>query len=225
MLDLVPADTELLGGLELGGVPIATVLSAAAPASRRCSCASRPRTTAPASSRRAGRQRPPGHAGRGRDHHRRARSATPPARCVTAGATVEVVVCAIDRSPEGENPLADVGLEVSPCSPRPSSTPPAADGRTPAGAGGRGRAASTGRSRPRPPATALRRCRHHSNTSGSNENATMTIAMASMLSRRKAMLPEEVAQQGDREDPEHRARGGSRTRTARAASASRRRRR
>ena len=29
-----------------------------------------------------------------------------------AGAVVEVVVCAIDRSPEGENPLADVGLEV-----------------------------------------------------------------------------------------------------------------
>ena len=29
-----------------------------------------------------------------------------------AGATVEVVVCAIDRSPAGENPLADVDLEV-----------------------------------------------------------------------------------------------------------------
>ena len=28
------------------------------------------------------------------------------------GAVVEVVVCAIDRSPEGENPLADVDLEV-----------------------------------------------------------------------------------------------------------------
>ena len=28
------------------------------------------------------------------------------------GAVVEVVVCAIDRSPAGENPLADVGLEV-----------------------------------------------------------------------------------------------------------------
>ena len=31
---------------------------------------------------------------------------------VQLGAVVEVVVCAIDRSPEGENPLADVGLEV-----------------------------------------------------------------------------------------------------------------
>jgi orotate phosphoribosyltransferase len=29
-----------------------------------------------------------------------------------AGAEVSVVVCAIDRSPAGENPLADVGLEV-----------------------------------------------------------------------------------------------------------------
>jgi orotate phosphoribosyltransferase len=29
-----------------------------------------------------------------------------------AGATVDLVVCAIDRSPAGENPLADVGLEV-----------------------------------------------------------------------------------------------------------------
>ena len=30
------------------------------------------------------------------------------------GAIVETVICAIDRSPEGENPLADVGLEVRP---------------------------------------------------------------------------------------------------------------
>jgi len=29
-----------------------------------------------------------------------------------AGALVDVVVCAIDRSPGDENPLADVGLEV-----------------------------------------------------------------------------------------------------------------
>ena len=30
------------------------------------------------------------------------------------GATVEHVVCAIDRSPAGENPLADVHLDVRP---------------------------------------------------------------------------------------------------------------
>jgi orotate phosphoribosyltransferase len=29
-----------------------------------------------------------------------------------AGARVDVVVCAIDRSPGEENPLADVGLDV-----------------------------------------------------------------------------------------------------------------
>jgi orotate phosphoribosyltransferase len=29
-----------------------------------------------------------------------------------AGATVDLVVCAIDRSPDGTNPLSDVGLEV-----------------------------------------------------------------------------------------------------------------
>ena len=29
-----------------------------------------------------------------------------------AGATVETVVCAIDRSPGGDNPLADAGLEI-----------------------------------------------------------------------------------------------------------------
>ena len=38
------------------------------------------------------------------------RDATRP--CASCGAVVEVVVCAIDRSPEGENPLADVGLEI-----------------------------------------------------------------------------------------------------------------
>jgi orotate phosphoribosyltransferase len=31
-----------------------------------------------------------------------------------AGAIVEVVVCAIDRSPGDQNPMADVGLEVRP---------------------------------------------------------------------------------------------------------------
>ena len=33
-------------------------------------------------------------------------------RAREAGATVDLVVCAIDRSPAGTNPLADVGLEV-----------------------------------------------------------------------------------------------------------------
>lgn len=111
MRPLLPEDTELLGGLELGGVPIATVLSA--------------RTSLPALFVRKEAKRygtcklaeGPDVAGRRvtlvedvittggavRDATRALRE---------AGAVVETVVCAIDRSPEGEDPLADVGLEV-----------------------------------------------------------------------------------------------------------------
>ncbi|MFT3873886.1 MAG: orotate phosphoribosyltransferase [Nocardioides sp.] len=113
MVDLVPAGTELLGGLELGGVPIATALSArtglpalfvrktakeygtcklaegAEVAGRRVTLVEDVITTG----------------GAVRDATRALRG---------GGAIVEVVLCAIDRSPEGENPLADVGLVVRP---------------------------------------------------------------------------------------------------------------
>ncbi len=113
MVDLVPAGTELLGGLELGGVPIATALSArtrlpalfvrktakeygtcklaegAEVAGRRVTLVEDVITTG----------------GAVRDATRALRD---------GGAIVEVVLCAIDRSPEGENPLTDVGLEVRP---------------------------------------------------------------------------------------------------------------
>jgi orotate phosphoribosyltransferase len=111
MLTLVPEDTELLGGLELGGVPIATVLSARtglpalfvrkkAKEYGTCKLAEGPEV--------AGRRVTLVEdvittGGAVRDATRALRD---------AGAVVEVVVCAIDRSPEGENPLADVGLEV-----------------------------------------------------------------------------------------------------------------
>ncbi|ROR92671.1 orotate phosphoribosyltransferase [Nocardioides aurantiacus] len=113
MEPLLPADTELLGGLELGGVPLATVLSA--------------RTSLPALFVRKEAKRygtcklaeGPDVAGRRvtlvedvittggavRDATRALRD---------AGAIVETVVCAIDRSPADSNPLADVGLEVRP---------------------------------------------------------------------------------------------------------------
>jgi orotate phosphoribosyltransferase len=108
---LLPEGTEVLGGLELGGVPIATVLSqrtglptvfvrkkakeygtcklaeGADVAGRRVTLVEDVITTG----------------GAVRDATRELRA---------AGAVVEVVLCAIDRSPEGENPLADVGLEV-----------------------------------------------------------------------------------------------------------------
>ena len=113
MMPLVPEGTELLGGLELGGVPIATVLSArtglptlfvrkkakeygtcrlaegADVAGRRVTLVEDVITTG----------------GAVRDATRALRE---------AGAEITTVVCAIDRSPEGENPLADVGLEVRP---------------------------------------------------------------------------------------------------------------
>jgi orotate phosphoribosyltransferase len=111
MLGLLPPGTELLGGLELGGVPIATMVSAktglpalfvrkVAKEYGTCKLAEGPdvagrRVTIIEDVITTG--------GAVRDATRALRE---------AGATVEVVVCAIDRSPEGENPLADVGLEV-----------------------------------------------------------------------------------------------------------------
>lgn len=113
MLDLLPAGTELLGGLELGGVPIATAVSGLtglpalfvrkqAKEYGTCKLAEGPdvagrRVTLVEDVITTG--------GAVRDATRALRE---------AGAVVEVVVCAIDRSPAGENPLADVGLEVRP---------------------------------------------------------------------------------------------------------------
>jgi len=113
MVELVPGDTELLGGLELGGVPIATVLSArtglptlfvrkVAKEYGTCKLAEGPDV--------AGRritliEDVITTGGAVRDATRALRD---------AGAVVETVVCAIDRSPEGQNPLADAELEVRP---------------------------------------------------------------------------------------------------------------
>jgi orotate phosphoribosyltransferase len=113
MVGLLPEGTELLGGLELGGVPIATMVSA--------------RTGLPALFvRKKAKEYGTCKLAEGPDVAGRrvtliedvittggaVRDATRELR--TAGAIVEVVVCAIDRSPEGQNPLADVGLEVRP---------------------------------------------------------------------------------------------------------------
>ncbi|WP_340540803.1 orotate phosphoribosyltransferase [Nocardioides sp. GXZ039] len=111
MIQLVPQDTELLGGLEMGGIPIATVISAIsgtpalfvrkeAKTYGTCKLAEGPpydgrRVTLIEDVITTG--------GAVRDAARALRE---------GGAIVDVVVCAIDRSPAGENPLADVGLEV-----------------------------------------------------------------------------------------------------------------
>ena len=113
MEPLLPSGTELLGGLEMGGIPIATVLSARtglpalfvrkqAKTYGTCKLAEGPdvagtRVTLVEDVITTG--------GAVRDATRALRE---------YGATVEHVVCAIDRSPAGENPLADVGLEVRP---------------------------------------------------------------------------------------------------------------
>lgn len=113
MVGLLPEDTELLGGLELGGVPIATMVSAKtglpalfvrkkAKEYGTCKLAEGPdvagqRITLIEDVITTG--------GAVRDATRELRA---------AGAIVTTVVCAIDRSPAGENPLTDVDLEVRP---------------------------------------------------------------------------------------------------------------
>ena len=113
MVALVPSGTEMLGGLELGGVPIATALSARtlhptlfvrkkAKEYGTCKLAEGPDV--------AGRrvtliEDVVTTGGAVRDATRELRA---------AGAVVTTVVCAIDRSPADEDPLADVGLEVRP---------------------------------------------------------------------------------------------------------------
>ena len=113
MTALLPADTELLGGLELGGVPIATVLS---------SLTGRPALFVRKQAKEYGTCKlaeGPDVAGRRvtlvedvittggavRDATRALRE---------AGAVVEVVVCAIDRSPRGREPARGRGPRGAP---------------------------------------------------------------------------------------------------------------
>jgi len=111
MEPLLPDDIDLLGGLEMGGIPIVTALSARtglpalfvrkkAKDYGTCKLAEGPDV--------AGRrvtliEDVVTTGGAVRDATRALRD---------AGAAVDLVVCAIDRSRAGENPLADVGLEV-----------------------------------------------------------------------------------------------------------------
>jgi len=111
MVPLLPEGTELLGGLEMGGIPLVTVVSAQsrvpalfvrkeAKTYGTCKLAEGPDV--------AGRRVTliedvitTGGA---------VRNAAVALR--DAGAAVDTVVCAIDRSPGDDNPLADVGLEI-----------------------------------------------------------------------------------------------------------------
>jgi orotate phosphoribosyltransferase len=113
MVELLPEGTDLLGGLELGGVPIATMVSA--------------RTGIPALFvRKKAKEYGTAKLAEGPDFAGKrvtliedvitsggaVRDATNALR--EMGAIVETVVCAIDRSPEGTNPLDDVALDVRP---------------------------------------------------------------------------------------------------------------
>ena len=111
MVGLLPDDVDLIGGLEMGGIPIVTALSA--------------QTGLPALFvRKQAKTYGTCKLAEGPDVAGRAvtliedvittggavRDATYALR--EAGATVDLVVCAIDRSPGDDNPLADVGLEI-----------------------------------------------------------------------------------------------------------------
>ena len=106
-----------------------------------------------------------------------------------AGAVVEVVVCAIDRSPAGENPLADVGLEVRPVLTKAQldAARDLADHRLSAGAASSGQAAAWSAPVP-PPLEADRNQRE-----GQDHEPT-----SSMLSPRNGKSAQEVAEQSDR---------------------------
>jgi orotate phosphoribosyltransferase len=111
MVPILPAGTELLGGLEMGGIPIVTVVSAQsripalfvrkeAKTYGTCKLAEGPDV----SGRRVTLIEDVITTGGA------VRNAALALR--EAGATVETVVCAIDRSPGPENPLADIALEI-----------------------------------------------------------------------------------------------------------------
>ncbi len=74
MEPLLPEDVDLIGGLEMGGIPIVTALSARTglPALVRPQAGQGVRHLQ--ARRGARRGRPPGHADRGRDHHGRRRA-------------------------------------------------------------------------------------------------------------------------------------------------------
>lgn len=113
MIQIVPQDTELLAGLELGGIPIATTVS---------QILGIPTLFVRKHAKEYGTAKQiegPDFAGRRVTIVEDVITTGGAVRdAVTAlragGATVEVVCCAIDRSPAGENPLADVDLAVHP---------------------------------------------------------------------------------------------------------------
>ncbi len=176
MVDLVPEGTELLGGLELGGIPIATVLSS------RTGPAGAVRAQAGQGVRhlQAGRgprrRGPPGDAGRGRDHHRwrgpRRHPGAARARRRGRGRASARSTAARRAATRSRTSTSRSG----PCSPRPSSTRSAAE---PGGA--------------QPSLTCsifcAARARSNSMPIGTTETATIASSITSRLLRTNAIWP------------------------------------
>ena len=111
MTELIPPDTQMLGGLELGGIPLATLLS---------SFTGLPTLFVRKRAKDYGTRR----LAEGGDPHGRVvllvedvittggavRAAADALHSM--GAIVTHVVCAIDRTPPGSNPLRDAGITV-----------------------------------------------------------------------------------------------------------------
>jgi orotate phosphoribosyltransferase len=111
MVPLLPEGTELLGGLEMGGIPIVTVLSAQ---SRIPALFVRKQAKGYGTCKLA---EGPDVVGRRVTLIEDVITTGGAVRAAAlalreAGAIVDTVVCAIDRSPVGESPLADAGVEI-----------------------------------------------------------------------------------------------------------------
>jgi orotate phosphoribosyltransferase len=112
MIQLVPHDTDLLGGLEMGGIPLATSVSGILGRTPALFVRKQAKTYGTCKLAEG-----PDFAGKRVTLVEDVITTGGAVRDATlalreGGAIVEVVICAIDRSPAGENPLADVGLEV-----------------------------------------------------------------------------------------------------------------
>ena len=221
MVDLVPDGTELLGGLELGGVPIATRAQRAHRAARAVRAQAGQGVRHLQAGRGPGRRRPAGARWSRTSSPPAARYATRPGRCARPAPSWRPW-CARSTGARGsENPLADVGLEVRPvltkaeldaAAPRLTSSSP--DGcspsrrrpgrRCPAAGGWPRRRLRLAVGAGAPPLVGDRDHR---------EGQDHDDRLVDVLAQRRERGAEEVAEQRDADDPQRPRRRRSRGRT------------